>query len=74
MLSYDYSVVIKDTTQKSQMDEVPRARSWGGGAHRASTPSPGVLPSQHLSVFTTLETPQTSLFRSVFEASLHRHD
>ena len=36
---------IKDTNQEGQMEEAHRARSWGGGAHRAFIPSPGTPPS-----------------------------
>ena len=42
-------------SKKSQTEEIYKSRYGGRGWHRASTPSPSTLPSQHIDVFTNLE-------------------
>ena len=45
-----------------------------GEGHRASKPSLGMPPSQHLDVFADSEALQIPVFRVFMEVPLHRHD
>ena len=47
------------------MEEMHRTK-WGQGKEGASMPSPGMLSSQHLEVFTSLEALQTLLCRGFY--------
>lgn len=55
------------------MEDEHGVRSGVGGWPGASPPSPAAPPSQHITVFTDPETPQTLSFGGFVEVLLHRH-
>lgn len=70
--TYYHLFILKVTNQEWPDERDAWGTVWGRG--RASVPSPGVPPSQHLDVFTKPEAFQILLFRVLMEALLHRHD